>query len=158
MAYIAAVATLHIPLGLIMHKQAGRHSKRVIIVDHDAETIELIAELLRDEGFAPLSYPTWLLSVTNIEQAQANLLILDLGLGDPCAALELLRELRRNEPTRALPVLVNSTDDRQLAQLAEALRELDCVVLAKPFDLDDFFSSINVCLDAGRSHMPRLAC
>jgi hypothetical protein len=53
---------------------------------------------------------------------------------------------------------VNSTDDRQLARLAEPLRELNCVVLAKPFQLDDFFSSINICLEAGCSHMHRLAC
>ena len=141
-----------------MHKQTGMHTKRVIVVDQDAETTKLIAELLKSEGFAPLCYPAWLLSVACIEQAQANLLILELGLGDPSAALDLLGELRRNFHTRALPVIVDSTDDRMLARLAEPLRDLGCVVLAKPFELDDFFSSISVCLDTGRNQTQGLAC
>jgi DNA-binding response OmpR family regulator len=134
-----------------MHEQTESHSKRVIIVDNDAETAKLMAELLRSEGYAPLCYPTWLLSVACIEHAQANLLILELGLGDPSAALELLGELRRNSHTYALPVIVDSTDNRLLERLAAPLSELGCLLLAKPFELDDFFASINMCLDSGRS-------
>jgi len=141
-----------------MYQQTGPHSKRVIVVDSDAETTELIAELLQDEGYAPLCYPTWLLSVACIEQAQANLLILELGPGDPSAALDLLGELRRNCHTRALPVIVNSTDERLLERLAEPLRDLGCVVLPKPFELDVFFSSIRVGLDTARNHTQRFAC
>jgi len=143
---------------MIMHKQTDMYTKRVIVVDDDTETAQLMAELLRSEGFAPLCYPTWLLSIASIEQAQANLLILELGIGDPGAALDLLGELRRNYHTRALPVIVDSTDDRLLDRLAEPLRELGCVRLAKPFKLDDFFLSISVCLDAGRSQTQPLAC
>src|SRR5689334_10930693 len=116
-----------------MYAQPRLHSNRVIVVDHDEATTELIAELLKSEGFAPLCCATWLLSVAFIEQMQANLIILDLGLGDPGTALDLIGELRRNPPTRALPVIVNSTNDRQLERLADPLRDLDCVVLAKPF-------------------------
>lgn len=123
------------------------HSKRVIVVDHDTETTQLIAELLKDEGFVPLCYATWLLSVVSIEQSQADLLILELDPGDPSAVLDLLGELRRNLPTRALPVIVNSTNDQLLNRLAEPLCDLGCVLLAKPFELDNFFSLINVCLD-----------
>jgi len=134
---------------MTMYEQTGPNHKRVMVVDSDVETTALIAELLKSEGFAPLCFPNWLLSVASIEQAQANLLILELGLGDPGPALELLGELRRNCRTRGLPVIVDSTDNRLLDRLAKPLYELGCVVLAKPFDLDDFFSSISLCLDAG---------
>ena len=89
---------------------------------------------------------------------QANLIILDLSLGEPSAALDLIGELRRNPPTRTLPVIVNSTNDRLLERLAEPLRDLGCIVLAKPFELDDFFASIRVCLDTGRPQTQFLAC
>src|SRR5689334_1624817 len=59
----------------LMYQPTGMPIQRVIVVDHDAETSKLIAELLKDEGFAPLCYPAWLLSLACIEQAQANLLI-----------------------------------------------------------------------------------
>jgi len=133
-------------------------SKRVIVVDHDAETIKLIAELLKEAGCAPLCYPTWLLSAGCIAQAQANLLILELEPGDPSALLDLLGELRRNGHTRALPVIVDSTDDRLLERLADPLRELGCMVLAKPFMLDDFFASIQVCLNTGLNQTQWLTC
>jgi DNA-binding response OmpR family regulator len=125
----------------------------VIVVDQDTETTQLMAELLRDEGFAPLCYPAWLLSVRCIEQAQADLIILELGLGDPATELDLLGELRRNLNTRALPVIVDSTDERLLERLAEPLRDLGCIVLAKPFELDDFLSSVRISLDTSRSPM-----
>jgi CheY-like chemotaxis protein len=141
-----------------MHQQAGMHSNRVIVVDHDESTTELIADLLKSEGLAPLCCSASLLSVDCIEQMQANLIILDLSLGEPSAALDLIGELRRNPPTRALPVIVNSTNDRLLERLAEPLRDLGCIALAKPFELDDFFVAIQVCLDAGRPQTQFLAC
>jgi DNA-binding response OmpR family regulator len=139
-----------------MLEQAGRHNKRVIIVDHDEATTQLIAELLAGEGYDPLSCSAWLLSVAFIEQVQANLMILDLSLTNPSAVLDLISELRRNASTRTLPVIVNSTDQRQLEQLAVPLYDLGCVVLAKPFELDDFFSTIYVCLnpDSRRTQYP----
>jgi DNA-binding response OmpR family regulator len=141
-----------------MYQQTGGRAKRVIIVDRDTPTAELIAEFLRDEGLVPLCYANWLLSVSSIEQAQANLLILELGLGDPSASLDLLGALRRNPPTSAMPVIVNSTDDRMLARLAAPLRDLGCVVLTKPFELDDLSWSIRACLDLSPSKAQRLIC
>jgi len=98
------------------------------------------------------------LSVACIEQAHASLVILELGSGNPSAALDLLGDLRRNYPTQSLPVIVDSTDDRLLARLAEPLRRLGCVVLAKPFELDEFFSSIKICLDIRYSPMQQFLC
>ena len=132
-----------------MYEQAIPSTSRAIIVDHDAATTDLIAELLASVGFVPLCCSTWAISVACIEQAQAQLLVLDLDMGDPNSMLALLGELRQNMPTRALQVIVVSTDDRLLEQIAEPLRELSCVALAKPFELDDFFSSVSLCRDTG---------
>jgi len=130
-----------------MHELPIRSNSRAIIVDYDAATTDLIAELLMSVGFMPLCRSAWPISVACIEQAQAQLLVLDLGLGCPNPVLALLGELRRNATTRALPVIVNSTDDRLLARIGQALRDLSCVALAKPFELDDFFLSVRLCLD-----------
>jgi len=143
---------------MIMHKKKDADVKRVIVVDSDSATTELIAEILTSISCEPLCYARWLLSAASIEQAQAQLLILELIPGDSGAVLDLLGELRRNPRTRTLPVIVNSTDNQMLDQLAESLRELSCMMLAKPFELDDFFSSIHMCLDTGSSQMQRLAC
>jgi len=141
-----------------MYQQAHRPSQRVIVVDHDLETTKLMAELLKDEGFVALCYPSWLLSVGCIEQARANLLILELTPGNPDVALALLGDLRRNNQTRRLPVIVDSTDARLLEHLAEPLRDLGCILLAKPFDLDVFFASIRMGLDSDCYQSQWLVC
>jgi DNA-binding response OmpR family regulator len=135
----------------MIHETASRPSNRVIVVDHDVATTELIAELLTSEGCTPLCCAGWVLSVDFIEQMQANLLILELGLGDPSVTLNLLDALRCNCRTRSLPVIVNSTDDRLIERLAAPLHDLGCLLLAKPFELDDFFASIRACLNTGSS-------
>jgi DNA-binding response OmpR family regulator len=141
-----------------MYKQVDTYSKTVIVVDHDDATSDLIAELLKSAGLAPLCCAAWLLSAGFIEQTQAELMILDLGLGDPSAALDLIGELRQNPQTHPVPVIVCSTNERQLKRLAEPLRDLGCVALAKPFELDDFFSSIRECLVSSGRSIQRLAC
>jgi len=140
-----------------MFEPPDSYTKRAIVVDHDQATSELIAELLRGEGIAPLCYPSWLLSVACIKQAQANLLILDLGLGDSSILLDLLGELRGNIHTRRLPVIVNSTDERMLGWLAEPLHDLGCLTLAKPFDLDEFSALVGACLRAWPGQIGDLA-
>jgi DNA-binding NtrC family response regulator len=134
-----------------MHEQVDTNTRRVIVIDYDAATTELIAELLKSEGLMPICYPALPSSAVCIEQAQARLLILELGLGNPCAALALLGALRQNAGTHALPVIVNSTDDRLLERLAAPLRDLDCAILAKPFELDNFFSLVSGCLEPDRN-------
>jgi DNA-binding response OmpR family regulator len=132
--------------------------QRVIVADQDVETVRLIAELLKDEGYTPLCYPSWILSMECIAQAQANLLILELGPGDPSAALDLLAELRGHSYIHLLPVIVISTDERLLARMAQSLYDLGCITLAKPFELDDFFSALRESLYTSHSPVQRLIC
>jgi DNA-binding response OmpR family regulator len=132
--------------------------QRVLVADPDTETVNLIAELLKDEGFVPIRYPSWLLSATCIARAQADLLVLGLGPGDASAALDLLGDLRRESFIPRLPVIILSTDDRLLVRMAQPLHDLGCVALAKPFELDDFLSSIRKSLGTSYGPMQFLAC
>jgi CheY-like chemotaxis protein len=158
MAYVAASKLSLATHLMLMHTSTGTLIQRVIVVDQDVETVRLIAELLKDEGYAPLCYPSWLLSVACIAQAQASLLILELGPGDPSPELDLLTELRQHSYIHSLPVIVISTDQRLLARMAQPLHDLDCIALAKPFELDDFFSSVRESLHASRASVQRLTC
>jgi DNA-binding response OmpR family regulator len=111
-------------------------SKRVLIVDHYDATVDLLAEILQSEGYTPICCGQGGLNTNWIADARADLMILELGLGNPSDMLQLLRELRQHPSTAALPVIVNSTDDQLLARLAEELRGLGCVGVSKPFDVD----------------------
>lgn len=125
-------------------------SKRVLIIDHYDPTLDLLVEVLKGEGYTPLRYSGECLNSRCIGDARADLLILDLGVGEPSGVLLLLRGLRQQPDTWALPVIVNSTDDHLLDYLAEDLRELRCSVLSKPFDLEMLVSMVSASLDTGR--------
>jgi DNA-binding response OmpR family regulator len=132
--------------------------QRVLVADPDTDTVDLIAELLKDEGFVPIRYPSWLLSAACIAQAQADMLVLGLGPGDASTALDLVGDLRRDSHIPRLPVIILSTDNLLLARMAQPFHDLGCVALTKPFELDDFLSSIRKSLGPSRDPMQFLAC
>jgi DNA-binding response OmpR family regulator len=124
-------------------------AKRVLIIDHYDATLDLLVEVLKSEGYTPLRYSGGSLNAGCIREARADLLIVDVGVGDSSDVLPLLRALRQQPSTWALPVIVNSTDERLLASLAEDLHELRCTALSKPFDLDMLVAVVSASLDAG---------
>ena len=124
-------------------------SKRVMIVEHYNATEDLFVDILKSEGYAPICCPGEDLNATCILDAQADLLILELGLGSPSDILLLLRNLRHHPSTSGLPVIVNSTDNQLLERLAEQLRELDCFAVSMPFDLEELLALVGTCLAVG---------
>ena len=130
-------------------KRPNMLSKRVMIVDDYDPTIELLAEVLESEGYTPICHTEECLSVTCITDARADLLILELGLGEPNGMLQLLHDLRQHPSTWALPVIVNSTDDQLLAELADELSDLSCAAVSKPFDLEVLLRLVGTCLSRG---------
>ncbi|HEU5102821.1 MAG TPA: hypothetical protein VFU22_27555 [Roseiflexaceae bacterium] len=133
-------------------------SKRIMIVDYYGPTVDLLVEVLKGEGYTPIRSSRECLSVDCIIDARADLLILELGLGYPSTMLQLLRDLRRHPSTLVLPVIVDSTDDLLLAQLDEELRELGCVSVAKPFDIDILLSLVDAGLALGCEQSQRQPC
>jgi DNA-binding response OmpR family regulator len=133
-------------------------SKRVMIIDHYDATVELLVEILRGEGYTPICGNYEHLNTSCIADARADLLILELGVGNPLDLLQLLHDLRLHPSTVALPVIVNSTDDQLLARLDEELRELGCVAVAKPFDVDEFLTLVDTRLPIGCERDQRQPC
>jgi transcriptional regulator with XRE-family HTH domain len=58
----------------------------------------------------------------------------------------LLQRLKGDPATAQIPVLVCSADPRLLEALHAQLVAWDCAVLAKPFDLEAFLTTIQMCL------------
>lgn len=108
---------------------AGRASK-IMVVDHDRTTLEMMHLRLDVAGFHPLSARSSRAALEVLETSRPDALILERNLPEMCG-LELLRAIAAM-PGRAVPVLLVG---RNLA--ADDVREgiqlgvRDC--LAKPF-------------------------
>jgi CheY-like chemotaxis protein len=114
----------------------------VMVTDHDKDIALLMEEVLLAEGYVVCRCPGAHLTADAIEAALPDIVIVDMGRADVCAALALIERLRQHPLTRHVAVLVSSTDTRLLGELSEPLRELRCAALPKPFDLDDFLAQV----------------
>ncbi len=125
----------------------------IAVVDDDAVLRDLLHELLTDEGYATLLLAETAGLVEAFRQTPPALVILDIRLEDRSAGWRVLEALRQDAVTGQVPIIVCSADRRCLEDRAAYLTALGCVVLAKPFDLDDLLHQVRACLE----HPPRPA-
>ena len=130
-------------------------SRNVVAVDNDTATLDLIEEVLKDQGYAMQRRLACELSVCSIAHDQPEFIILELPPLAPDNALLFLTKLRSCLATKALPVIVNSTNSRLLQQLDRTLHHLGCTTLEKPFDLDQFLAQIG---QASSPHVDEQVC
>ncbi|MBE9583856.1 response regulator [Mucilaginibacter sp. JRF] len=118
----------------------------ILIIDDQPEMLELMTDVLTPEGFTV----TALLYTDDITQTislyQPDIVLLDHLLAGVNGG-ELCREIKANELTTSLPVVLLSGYPR----LLEAFGDYGCdAFIPKPFELDELISTIKRCL--GESH------
>lgn len=113
---------------------------RILVIDDDADTLELMREILASEGYEVACVTEVDADLRQIHEASPNLLIVDLLLsedGGDLSGWEIVRLVKSHRELRGLQVLVVSADYPSLrTHIAEAA-EMDGVrMLTKPFSLD----------------------
>lgn len=115
---------------------------RLLIVDDDPITLQLLALQLEMEGYASTTLSESNLVLDAITQESPTLILVDYHLGTH-DGLDLLQTIRNQEETRYLPIVVMSAlDHRRESELAGA----DGFVL-KPFSLQDLVATIQQALE-----------
>jgi two-component system OmpR family response regulator len=106
--------------------------QRVLIVDDDKDTREVLAELLSLNGISCLTAASGSTALKLLESRKAiGLLITDLNMA-PCSGLDLIRHVRESERA-ALPIIIISGEaDVEDAIAAMHLNVVD--FLLKPID------------------------
>jgi DNA-binding response OmpR family regulator len=118
---------------------------KLLIVDDDPTTLQLLALQLEMEGYASTTLSEPGLVLDAITQESPTLILMDYHMGTH-AGLDLLQTIRNQAETRYLPIVVMSAlDHRRESESAGA----DGFVL-KPFDLTDLVATIHRVLERGR--------
>jgi len=123
----------------------------IMVADSCPAIRTVMTEFLADQGYLAHCFPADHRTIDSIRRTQPDLVILEMHPITPHRTLLLLDRLRRHEATRAIPVLVSSTDERLLDDLAMPLDHLNCITLSKPFDLDQLLICVTEALH--RSHL-----
>jgi CheY-like chemotaxis protein len=112
------------------------------VVNDDTVFLQLMDELLVEEGYSTFIHFVGSTAYERIKQEQPDLVILDIRMEHPEAGWITLDLIRLDPTTRAIPVIVSSADVPQLRQKEDILRQMNCTPLAKPFDLDILMETI----------------
>jgi DNA-binding response OmpR family regulator len=121
---------------------------RVAVVDDDVATCLLLCELLADEGYVPVAWETDENPATFVLHNAPDLVILDLRLRDDAAAETVIAALCGLHAAVQTPVIACSADRALLQRDAEALRARGCVVVEKPFELQDLLDMVSMLLQS----------
>jgi CheY-like chemotaxis protein len=107
----------------------------ILVVDDAPEFLDFLDALLTAEGYRVVAAATWEAASAALASLRPHLVIADVRLGGQ-PAFAVLDELRADQKTRDIPVLLCTGAVSEVGERAEALRREGVEVLLKPFDLD----------------------
>ena len=119
------------------------HTRPFITIFNDDDVfLDLMGELLAEEGYTAHSGLVDGNAYQYVKQTQPDLVILDFLIGKPQSAWNILELIRLDPTTAHLPVLISSANTPLLRENGERLKQLQCAILQKPFDLADLLQQV----------------
>ena len=117
-----------------MNSAAGG-SSRILVVDDEPFIVQLVADMLSEEGYHVDTAANGLLAIEQIEQHPYDLILSDLRM-PALDGLALYRELEQKWPDLLQRIIfVTGTIDQP--EYRSFLKETGVPILGKPFDLDE---------------------
>lgn len=116
--------------------------QRIAIVNDDATYMELMKDLLDEEGYKTTTWDRNDNPYHVIKRERPHLVILDIRLQNADEGWKVLEQIRLDPMTTNIPVIVCSADTQFLRWKRRQLRQMDCEVLEKPFRLDDLLRDV----------------
>jgi CheY-like chemotaxis protein len=116
------------------HDVASRRRKmgaRVLVIDDSPTIRRLVSAILDRHGYQPLTAADGPTALDYLKQVRADLLLVDFVM-PRMNGLQLCQELRKNEATRAIPVVLMSASESARSQAASEPAIVDAI--SKPFE------------------------
>jgi chemotaxis family two-component system response regulator PixH len=120
--------------------------KCIAIVNDDRSFIDLVAELLEDEGWEAIGLFEGNRAFEQIKEKRPDLVILDIRMEQPDTGWRILNLLMLDPETRTIPVVMCSSDWNELRQKESWLTRRGVTILPRPFDIDDLYASVESAL------------
>ena len=116
-------------LGAVTRILKVENALRVLIVEDDRETLELIVDTLATKGHTPIVSANSNEALLALGKSRIDAIVLDLMLPGP-SGFELLREIRATENLAKIPVLILTMKDLSNRE-RQTLSELNAAVFEK---------------------------
>ncbi|AUH65871.1 nitrogen assimilation response regulator NtrX [Paracoccus zhejiangensis] len=120
----------------------------ILIVDDERDIRELIADILKDEGFQTRVAANSDEAMAELNAAEPSLMILDIWLKDSrMDGIDILKQVKRNNPE--VPVIIISGHGNIEIAVA-AIRQGAYDFIEKPFNIDQLMVVINRAMETSR--------
>jgi CheY-like chemotaxis protein len=116
--------------------------QRITIINDDAVYMELMKDLLEDEGYRATIWNRKENAYYVIKRERPNLIIIDIRLQSPDEGWKILEQVRLDPMTTNIPAIVCSADTQFLRWKRRQLRLMNCEALEKPFRLEDLLREV----------------
>jgi DNA-binding response OmpR family regulator len=123
----------------------------IAIVEDDPGILGFMQEALADAGYAVVMWMSARGAQEMLVAAHPAAVVLDIGLERPRAGMEVLRTMREQAETAAVPVLVCTADRDFLQEQHAELRGMGCETLAKPFLVAELVAAVADLVGAGEA-------
>jgi DNA-binding response OmpR family regulator len=130
-------------------KKTDTKYKNILVIEDNHAILDVITLILQSEAYKVNGLSKSANFMEHIDAFNPDLLILDIMLPDADGRV-LLQELRLNEQTRHIPVLMISA--RYTKENLQNVEFKPDAFVAKPFDIDDLLDRIEGLL-AGKNYM-----
>jgi PAS domain S-box-containing protein len=125
---------------------------KVLIVDDDRDTLELLRQALNGMGFHVRTTTSGRRAMQLVREEKPDLILLDLKLPGEMDGYQVLTQLKRNVDTASVPVIVitGSLTDQEIKQKKVLALGADHF-LTKPFEMDELVAEIRQFMGEGQA-------
>jgi two-component system, OmpR family, response regulator len=119
----------------------GPEKQVVLIVDDDPEIVNLIDIFLGQKGFATIKATSGSECLDALKNQIPDMILLDVRM-EPMDGWQTLKEIKRNDKTRSVPVLMLTANKIS----ADAAKHYNLCIddyITKPFNLDDLYRAVD---------------
>lgn len=127
---------------------------RIAVIDHDPIFLNLMHELLADEGYEAICWHADEDTFARLQEAQPVLVILDIVVHQRDAVWALMERLHDDPTTARIPVIVCTADVSYVREKAADFLEYGYAVVEKPFMLENLLAQIHRLLASSGSPLP----
>lgn len=116
-------------------------SPTILVIDGTEPMLELLGDLLTEEGYSVYLYDRAALSATTVLQKLPDLIVSDYPYADKLA-WQWVQSLKAVSMTAHIPLILCPTGPQLINEHGAWLTEHDVLVLEKPYHLDDLLNAV----------------
>lgn len=125
--------------------------KRVLVVNDTQEILDLFCDILKQEGYETVLSGFPMREISDVEEIDPDLIILDLVFGGEKTGWQMLQMLRMQHSTSAIPVIICTAALETVREQEGYLMSQGVHVVYKPFDIDHLMEIIKQAMESRRN-------